>query len=54
MERVDKEGEMIRLTCTHMRKVRPAARAGGQDRLVENRVPPMFILTFRCEGGDSR
>lgn len=55
MESVDKEGKRIRLTCTHMRKVRPAARVGGQGRLVENRVPLMFILTLRFEGGgDSR
>lgn len=55
MESVAKEGEMIYLICTHMRKMRPAESVGGQDSLVKNLVPLMFILTLRFEGGgDSR
>lgn len=53
MESVDKEGKMICLICTHMRKMRPAESVGSQDSLVKN--PLMFILTLRFEGeGDSR
>lgn len=55
LKSVDKEGEMICLICTHMRKMKPAESVGGQDSLVKNLVPPMFILTLRFEGeGDSR
>lgn len=52
---VDKEGEMICLICTHMRRMRPAESVGGQDSLVKNLVPLMFILTLRFEReGESR